>query len=209
MAKKKKLLDRIKEQIAQEGLVARTRKSREWLRDMVKTVRMPGAAKYAFVNISRNSLSVAEFAQKIKTGYVRMFFYFYDPKTKDKLPYYDIFPLVIPIASYPDGFLGLNLHYIHPNHRIALLDKLETVLTDTRYDEKTKFEISYLIIKNNPRFFQAKPCIKRYLFSHVRSHFLELNADDWDISILLPFEDFKKNHKRSVWADSVKKYKRN
>ena len=79
-----KVQDRIKEQIAQEGLVARTRKSREWLRDMVKTVRMPGAAKYAFVNISRNSLSVAEFAQKIKTGYVRMFFYFYDPKTKDK-----------------------------------------------------------------------------------------------------------------------------
>ena len=41
----------------------------------------------------------------------KMYFYFYDPKYKAVLPIYDRFPLVIPIEPYPDGFLGLNLHY--------------------------------------------------------------------------------------------------
>lgn len=205
---KKRLLDRLKDGIAAEGLIPRTRAARNWLREKIKQVRMPGAAKYAFVNLSNKSLSVTQFATKITAGYVRMFFFFYDPKTKDKLPYYDIFPLVIPIASYPDGFLGLNLHYIHPNHRVLLLDKLETVLTDTRYDERTKFAISYKIIKHTSKLFYATPCIKRYLYSHVRSNFLELGADEWEISVLLPFEDFQKAGKRKVWSDSIKKYKR-
>jgi hypothetical protein len=205
---RKRLLNRIKDGIAAEGLVPRTRAARNWLREKIKQVRMPGAAKYTFVNASNKSLTITEFAHKVAAGYVRMFFFFYDPKTKDKLPYYDIFPLVIPIASYPDGFLGLNLHYIHPNHRVVLLDKLETILTDNRFDERTKFEISYRLIKQNSRFYQAMPCIKRYLYTHVRSHFLELDADEWEISVLLPFEDFKKQPKRKVWADSIKKYKR-
>ena len=36
--------------------------------------------------------------------------FFYDPKTKLKLPYYDRFPLVMPIERYSDGFLGINFH---------------------------------------------------------------------------------------------------
>ena len=73
----------------------------------------------------------------------KMYFYFYDPKHKDTLPYYDRFPLVIPIERYPDGFLGLNLHYIHPKQRIILLDKLSDVATNNRFDDKTKLRISY------------------------------------------------------------------
>lgn len=207
MAKKrKKLLDRIKDQLAQEGYAARSKKSRDWLRGMVKTVRLNQSAKYAFVNLPRTSLDNSQFHRKIKYGYARLFFFFYDPKTKDKLPYYDVFPLIIPIGVYPDGFLGLNLHYIHPNHRLQLLDRLEDVLNNEKYDETTKFMISYQIIKNNSRYFMAKPCIKRYLFTHVRSKFLELSAEDWDICVLLPFEDFQKATTRKVWSDSVKKY---
>ena len=33
-----------------------------------------------------------------------MYTFFYDPKTKDKLPYYDRFPVVIINEIYPDGF---------------------------------------------------------------------------------------------------------
>lgn len=204
--KKKKLLDRIKDQIAQEGLAARSRKSRDWLKAMVKNISMPGAAKYAFVNLPKTSLDISQFANKIKYGYVRLFFFFYDPKTKEKLPYYDTFPLIIPIAYYPNGFLGLNLHYIHPNHRLQLLDRLEDILTNDKYDETTKFMISYQVIKHNSRYYMARPCIKRYLFSHVRSKFLELNADDWDTCVLLPFEEFQKASSSKVWGDSIKKY---
>ena len=36
----------------------------------------------------------------------------YDPKYKKTLPYYDTFPLVLPLERYSDGFLGLNFHYL-------------------------------------------------------------------------------------------------
>jgi len=53
-----------------------------------------------------------------------LMFFIYDPKTKDKLPYWDRFPLVIPINLYPDGFLGLNLHYLPYYQRQLLLATL-------------------------------------------------------------------------------------
>ena len=34
----------------------------------------------------------------------RLNMFLYDPKHKDKLPYYDVFPLVLPIQRYSDSF---------------------------------------------------------------------------------------------------------
>ena len=36
----------------------------------------------------------------------------------------------------------------------------------------------------------AKPCIKRYLFGHVRSKFIEIPASEWDMAIFMPVESF-------------------
>ena len=136
----------------------------------------------------------------------RMYFYFYDPKTKDTLPYYDKFPLVIPIENYSDGFLGLNLHYISPKQRIILLDKLSSILSDHNYDENTRLRISYAYLSKASKIFEATPCIKRYLFGHVQSRFLEITADEWDIAALLPVESFAKASKEEVWNESRKKF---
>jgi hypothetical protein len=40
-------------------------------------------------------------------GSMQMFFY--DPKTKETLPYYDTFPLVVVVGPAEGGFYGLNL----------------------------------------------------------------------------------------------------
>ena len=39
----------------------------------------------------------------------RLNMFFYDPKFKKTLPYYDSFPLVLPLENYPDGFLRYQL----------------------------------------------------------------------------------------------------
>ena len=39
----------------------------------------------------------------------RLNMFIYDPKLKKKLPYYDTFPLVLPLENYNDGFLGIKL----------------------------------------------------------------------------------------------------
>jgi hypothetical protein len=135
-----------------------------------------------------------------------MYFYVYDPKTKDSLPYYDRFPLVIPIEQYKDGFLGLNLHYIHPKQRILLLDQLSEYATNKNFDIRTRLRLSYDLLRRASKAYQATPCIKRYLFSHVQSRFVEIFADEWDIAALLPAENFVGASTSKVWSDSRKKF---
>jgi hypothetical protein len=135
-----------------------------------------------------------------------MYFYFYTPKLKDSLPYYDRFPLVIPIEQYPDGFLGLNLHYIHPKQRVVLLDKLSDTTNNDKYDETTKLRLNYAYLKAAANAFEATPCIKRYLFSNISSRFLEISADEWDIAAFLPTDSFVGATESKVYSDSRKKF---
>jgi hypothetical protein len=190
-----KLLDRIKTSLAKEGLTPRTNASRAWLRAKVKDLKPTSSGLMK----DRDRL-------KNKSMIGRMYFYFYDPKTKDSMPYYDQFPLVIPIEKYNDGFLGLNLHYIHPKHRMILLDKLSDTMSNDTYDEKTKLKINYRYLAAASRIFEANPCIKRYLFTQIQSRFLEITADEWDIAAMLPLESFVGATTSKVYADSRKKF---
>lgn len=189
------LIDRIKASLIKEGHTARTNKARAWLRSKVK-------------DLAPNRHAMMRDMQRLKEGAIigRMYFYFYDPKTKDKLPYYDRFPLVLPIEQYNDGFLGLNLHYIHPKQRIILLDKLSEFANNSKYDKTTKLKLSYSLLASASKVFEHQPCIKRYLYSHVQSRFLEISADEWDIAAMLPVESFVGASTSKVYHDSRKKF---
>jgi len=191
----KKLIDRIQESLAKEGLQPRTNAARTWLRSKVKDL-----------TPSKSALMRDQERLRNKSMIGRMYFYFYDPKTKDSMPYYDRFPLVIPIERYNDGFLGLNLHYIHPKQRLILLDKLSDTLTNDKYDETSRLRVSYPFLSSASKIFEATPCIKRYLFSHIESRFLEITANEWDIAAMLPMESFIGAQTSKVYADSRKKF---
>jgi len=191
----KRLIDRIKESLAKSGYEPRSREARSWLKSKVPTLRP-----------TKGDLMRDRERLRNKSIIGRMYFYYYDPKTKDSLPYYDRFPLVIPIERYPDGFLGLNLHYLHPKRRIILLDKLSTILNNHDYDETTRLRISYDFLKRASKIYEATPCIKRYLSSHVQSRFLEITADEWDIAVMLPVESFAKASASKVWSESEDKF---
>lgn len=121
----------------------------------------------------------------------KMYFFSYDPKLKAILPLYDKFPLVIPIERHSDGFLGLNLHYLKQQQRAALLKKLSEHTNNNKMNETTRLELTYNILKSTGNLLNAaSPCIKRYLFEHCRSRFIEITADEWDKAIQLPVELF-------------------
>jgi hypothetical protein len=189
------LIDRIKSSLAKEGLTPRSNQARAWLQSKIK-------------ELKPNRTSLMRDRNKLKGSSVigKMYFYFYDPKTKDTMPYYDRFPLVIPIESYNDGFLGLNLHYIAPKYRMTLLDKLSVTASNKTYDEKTKLRLNYKYLANASRVFEATPCIKRYLFSQIQSRFLEITADEWDIAALLPMESFVGASTSKVYAESEEQF---
>ena len=189
------LIQRIKEELAKEGFKPRSSEARDWLKAKVKSL-----------SPSRTALMKDRDNLKDKSMIGRMYFYFYDPKLKDMLPYYDRFPLVIPIERYQDGFLGLNLHYISPKQRVILLDKLSNYLNNHRYDETTRIRLSYDHLRNASTIYEGIPCVKKYLYKQVKSRFLEITADEWDIAALLPTEDFSGATKNKVWTDSRKKF---
>lgn len=124
----------------------------------------------------------------------RMYFFIYDPKYKKTLPMYDRFPLVFPIEPYSNGFLGLNLHYLDPGERAWLLNKLKSFRNNSKYNETTKLKLSYDLLASSKKLSTtSRPCIKRYLFSHCRSKFIEVISNEWDLAITLPVAQFEYN----------------
>ena len=131
-----------------------------------------------------------------------MFMYFYDPKTKDTLPYYDKFPLTVIVGPAPGGFTGLNLHYLPMVLRAKFLDALMDITSDKKYDDNTKFNLTYNTLKKASSMRYFKPCFKRYLTANVKSRFARVPASEWEIATFLPTASFEKASKTAVWADS-------
>jgi hypothetical protein len=132
-----------------------------------------------------------------------MYYFYYDPKGKDDLPYYDKFPLVLALEKYSDGFLGLNLHYLPIKYRVAFLGKLMDYAVYNRENEIKRVRVTYDILSASKRFKEFRPCIKRYLNSHVRSKILAVQPNEWDVATFLPVQQFKKATSKEVWEDSV------
>lgn len=137
-------------------------------------------------------------------GIGSMFLFSYDAKYKNELPYWDAFPLVIPIEIYHDGFLGINLHYLRPETRAILLDKLLEYSTSKKINVNTKLNLSYRLLKNVSKFREVQPCLKKYLINRVRSNFIWIPPKDWGYAIYLPVEKFQKKSKNYVWSESEK-----
>ena len=163
-------------------------KSTQWFREKIKEFGKPKS-----MDLLRDGkrTSIPTF------GLLNMFVY--DPKGKDKLPYYDTFPLVLPIEKYNNGFLGINLHYLSMHMRIRLLDRLVDYSNNNKFDESTKLNANYANLK---KIDLIKPCLKRYLAGHVKSKFRKVEADEFMIATLLPVQRFKKQSDNHVFGKS-------
>ena len=175
------------------GITPRTRQSRDWFRKRVSNMR----------RVNRNALMREEPIELSNREIVgSMYMFFYDPKGKKELPYYDSFPLVIVIGPADGGFLGLNLHYLPPILRAKFLDSLLDFTNNKKYDETTRFRLSYNLLQRAARMKYFKPCIKHYLNDQVRSRFARVPAPEWEIATFLPTADFQKGNKSKVYSDS-------
>ena len=163
-------------------------KSTQWFRDKIKEFGTPSSA-----NLIRDGKRTS----KPTFGILNMFVY--DPKLKEKLPYYDTFPLVLPIEEYKNGFLGINLHYLSMPMRLRLLDRLVDYSNNNKFDESTRLRVDYSKLK---RVDLIKPCLKRYLAGQVKSKFRKVEADEFMIATLLPVQRFKKQSDSHIFAKS-------
>lgn len=134
--------------------------------------------------------------RKVKLGYPVLFVY--DAKHKDTLPYWDSLPFSVVIAKYPDGFLGLNLHYIEWTKRLQLA---KLIMQKT----KNKNRIKYIDIKKAWHAVKLPQallylCIRRYLGSHIRSDIKTFSPDTYYEIIKDVRPDFIKKSEKAVLA---------
>lgn len=186
--------DKVKNRMRREGIPLLTKKARAWMKQTLTNMRTP--SRKGLVN---NGETLAD----VLIG--NMFFFFYDAKHKKTLPYWDRFPLIFPLELYDDGFLGINLHYLDRTLRLRLFDKLMQFKNNDRYDDSTKLKLSYALLASVAKFPEVRPCVKRYLSSHVRSQFLRVHPSEWEIALFLPVEMFQKQSADYVWAESRRK----
>ena len=118
--------------------------------------------------------------------YGMMNLFWYMPLKGEKLPYYDIFPLSIPVVIHRDGFTGINFHYLSIPMRVKLLEILIESFAD---GNNNKLNMTW---RNISGLKYAKPIVRRYKAERVRSLFLKLNVEDMLIAALLPVEKFYK-----------------
>jgi hypothetical protein len=137
-----------------------------------------------------------------------LYCFYYDPKGKEDLPYYDRFPLVLVLERYPDGFLGLNLHYLPIKYRVAFLDKLMDYAILNDEDEIKRLRVTYDILTASRRFREFRPCIKKYLYSQTRSRILTIQPNEWDVAIFLPMQMFKGAKPTEVWQNSIQEIRK-
>ena len=153
-------------------------KSLTWYRGKVKSL---------MDNVTKNKLMRGKlFATPQPNG---LNFFRYNPKLASILPYYDVFPLVLPIQSAKGGFLGINFHYLPIPLRMKLFETLE----------KKDFKGDYRALKNIR---EIKPTIKHYLRSQMASKFLRLDEEEFAPAIFLPVQDFRKAGTSTVHAAS-------
>ena len=184
------LFSKIQSDAERAGLLPRTKSSRDWFLRKIRSM-----TKVSSSRILNDDL--LEVRNKPLIG--RMFMFVYDPKGKETLPYYDKFPLIIMVGPAKKGFYGLNLHYLPPRQRAVFFDRLLDYTTNKKYNENTRFRLSYDMLSSTAKLRAFAPCFKHYLYDHVSSKTVEVLPPEWEIALFLPTDSFEKERNSSIW----------
>jgi hypothetical protein len=179
------------------NLVDITRKSYSWYTQQASLMSRQGFTAKRVINNPSG----------IHTGKVvpgKLYMFAYDPKHKDTLPHWDMFPMVFPFSMTKDGFIGLNMHYLPVPFRVKLLDRLMEI-DGTKNSKRVKMQLSWELISGASKLKLLEPCVHRYLGSHIYSQLREVERVDWATAMMLPTQKFVGANSSQVWRDTMKK----
>ena len=131
----------------------------------------------------------------VRPNFGMMNLFYYRPKGAEKLPYYDVFPLVIPMGRrLNDGFVGINFHYLSVPQRWLLLERLSMFQVPSELDafdtEEGGGDVMALFWSKIRRKRGVKPIVRRYLTKYIQSRFLKIELSEMLIALAIPMERF-------------------
>mgnify|MGYP003112798396 FL=1 len=186
--REKSFLEKLRDALNKNQGTVKTRNAKDWFQRRARALKSELRNKFTQVDTADEFYAKSRKTSKRSIGPGSMFAYFYDPKYKKELKYYDRFPLVLVFDFKPNGFIGCNFHYLPPLLRAKLMDEID--------------KARGINWKALSRIKEVKPTVKRYLFKHISSKVVEIDDDEREIALFLPTERFKKEDKLVVWGDS-------
>ena len=174
------------------------KRSAQWFQDKIKGLKGTVKNRFSSTNAAKfyresEKINDAVFKRRVSLG--DMFCYYYNPKYRKTLPYYDMFPMIMLLSAEKETFLGINFHYLRPKWRAILLDRVSAKIGGGLPKWSKLRQIR-----------QIAPTIKRYRFDHIMKKVIPIEEDEQEIAIFLPTEKFKKTGKANVWSDSERKF---
>ena len=131
----------------------------------------------------------------VRPNFGMMNLFYYRPKGAEKLPYYDVFPLVIPLGRrLNNGFVGINFHYLSVPQRWLLLERLSMFQVPSELDafdtEEGAGDVMALFWSKIRRKRGVRPIVRRYLTKYIQSRFLKIELSEMLIALAIPMERF-------------------
>lgn len=158
-----------------------------WFKEQLKQIHKNRFNKYQFIAQGQQYKT-----KRMEIGKMYMFEYF--PKHVNSLPVWDRYPLIIPFNTAPQGFVGINFHYLPHKIRAWLLNQL---LRNSN-DRTNKLYITWELLSKFSRANVGEYATHRYLLSHVTSPFRLIPIEDYSKAILLPMASWYGNDKRAI-----------
>jgi hypothetical protein len=189
------LLDILQQGLNKGILPNKTVDAREWFRETASqaNVRSPSTI---IKQAPKEDLTLAPFIGKL-------ILFQYQATTAGNLPYWDKFPIIFPFRLETSGFYGINLHYLPLDLRARLMDALYSLTSNNNYTPNTRLRLSYDILNSTSKFRFFKPCVKHYLNKGLRSPFVVVPPEQWDIALFLPLERFQSGTAGSMGTQTV------
>ena len=196
----KSILTTLTDEKIQAQYPTMSRESLNWLLKKIRNINNPIAESRPLVREKQRFTRPTDRNKFLMGG---LYYFYYDPITKDDMPYYDKFPLVMPLKRESDGFIGLNLHYLPLRQRIMFMRKMLPFAIYDDNDEIKRIRMTYSMLESSSRYKEFRPCIKKYLYTRIRSKILKVEPQEWDIALYLPIQQFRKEKAKTVWQESV------
>tara|TARA_Y100000310_G_scaffold282743_1_gene304204 strand:- start:166 stop:753 length:588 start_codon:yes stop_codon:yes gene_type:complete len=186
------LLDKVSDAIRTGTVGKEVKRSARWFHDKIKGLKGEVRNRFSRTNAAKfyrdaeTKINPALLHRRASLG--DMYCYYYNPKHRDKLPYYDRFPMMMLISADQDTFLGLNFHYLRPKLRAILLDRVSAKIGGglPKWNRLKKIP-------------EIERVVKRYRFDHIRRKVIPIEENEQEIAIFLPLERFKKASPSKIW----------
>lgn len=207
------IFDELRKRInKQQGMLPAEKRAMYWFRNYATQL---SKWQRTHAKTTFDQLQLEKFSKQIVTPAGAfpgaLYFFMYEAKWDEELPYWDQFPFTLVLSKEKDRFLGLNFHYLDYYQRAKFFDLLYPfregrTATPTYRDLRMRLRVTYDILAASRRYKAFRPCIKSYLIEQVQTPLMKVSAHEWDIALFLPVESFVKKSKSFVWKESVSKY---